>query len=371
MTETALHQRYLLSVLIPFYRDRNGDVWLGRLWAHDLRAHLDYLTDLTVLAPEEQIDDPGPDLERIEVPAGVTLRFRRYGRAGGGATRALCGLPARALEAWRAVGQADLVHSGVAGWPLPPGLLLNPIAVLRRRPLIVVIESAFWRLPSPDTASRKARLRARLTEAFARWSLRRARLGIYTSEAYRDSLPVGPGGETLVLPASWISEALRALDTRGAAITVDVIGEGPMRAALTEFATAARTVQLRLLDPVEYGAPFMTLLQSYHAVIVPTTGDEQPRILFDAFSQAVPVVATATSGNREVLRDGVTGCLTPEGDAGALALALEAMAAEPDVLQQMGFAALSAARAYTHATMHQRRAAALVRIFGAGHKGLS
>ncbi len=409
MTETALHQRYLLSVLIPFYRDRNGDVWLGRLWAHDLRAHLDYLTDLTVLAPEEQIDDPGPDLERIEVPAGVTLRFRRYGRAGGGATRALCGLPARALEAWRAVGQADLVHSGVAGWPLPPGLLLNPIAVLRRRPLIVVIESAFWRLPSPDTASRKARLRARLTEAFARWSLRRARLGIYTSEAYRDSLPVGPGGETLVLPASWISEgvilgeaparalwnskgaprflmasrlvaekgiglfleALGALDTRGAAITVDVIGEGPMRAALTEFATAARTVQLRLLDPVEYGAPFMTLLQSYHAVIVPTTGDEQPRILFDAFSQAVPVVATATSGNREVLRDGVTGCLTPEGDAGALALALETLAAEPDLLQQMGFAALTAARAYTHATMHQRRAAALVRIFGAGHKGLS
>ncbi len=85
MTETALHQRYLLSVLIPFYRDRNGDVWLGRLWAHDLRAHLDYLTDLTVLAPEEQIDEPGPDLVRIEVPAGVTLRFRRYGRAGGGA----------------------------------------------------------------------------------------------------------------------------------------------------------------------------------------------------------------------------------------------------------------------------------------------
>ena len=46
--------------------------------------------------------------------------------------------------------------------------------------------------------------------------------------------------------------------------------------------------------------------------------------------------------------------------------ALETLAAEPDVLQQMGFAALSAARAYTHATMHQRRAAALLRIFGAG-----
>ncbi|NPD14028.1 glycosyltransferase [Xinfangfangia sp. D13-10-4-6] len=426
---SRLRQRYMLSVLIPYYRDRNGAIWLGRLWAHDLRAHLDYLGDLTILAPEVQIDQPGPDngadLVRFEVPPGVNLRFRPYGKAGGGALRALLALPARAIDAWAAVGQADIVHSGVAGWPLPPGLLLNPIAVLRRRPLIIVIESAFWRLPDPAQAGWKARLRASLTERFARWSLRRARLGIYTSQAYRQSLPVGPGGEALVLSASWISDemilseaeagaswakklpapqgeggavrflmasrlvsekgiglflaALQELRAQGIAARIDVIGEGPMRADLQAFADRPGPVMLRLLDPVEYGPPFMRLLQSYHAVIVPTTGDEQPRILFDAFAQAVPVLATGTSGNLEVVTDGATGIVVAPGGAHALAEGIIRAQNQPERLHEMGLMALETARTYTHATMHQRRAEVLRHLFAdpataarqGDHEGLS
>ncbi|WP_112310952.1 glycosyltransferase [Pseudogemmobacter bohemicus] len=399
-----IRQPYLLSVLIPFYRDKQGAVWLGRLWAHDLRAHLDYIADLTVLAPEVQITVPGPDMVRVPVPAGRRLRFRPFGRAEGGALRAVLALPGLVLAAWRAVGKAGIVHSGVAGWPIPPGLVINPVAVLRRRPLVMVTESAFWRLPDRDHASRKARLRARLTEGFARWSMRRARLGVYTSEAYRDSLPVGPGGEALVLPASWISDdmiliedvaraawagkgaprflmasrlvaekgiglflaALERLEAQGIALAVDVIGEGPMREGLAAFAAQARHVRLGLVQPVEYGAPFMALLGQYHAVVVPTTGDEQPRILFDAFSQAVPVVATGTTGNLEVVQDGVNGRITAPGSAEDLARVLTEVAAGSGMAAQMGLHALETARGYTHAIMHRKRAEALARIFGAG-----
>lgn len=400
-----ISQRYLLSALIPFYCDLQGEVWLGRLWAHDLRAHLDYIADLTVLAPEMRITAPGPDMVRVVVPPGRRLQFRPFGRAEGGALRAAFALPGMALAAWRAVGAAGIVHSGVAGWPVPPGLVINPVAVLRRRPLVIVIESAFWRLPDPARAGRKARLRARLTESFARWSMRRARLGVYTSEAYRESLPVGPQGRALVLPASWISEemmlseaqmqaawraksdvprflmasrlvaekgvglllaALEQLEMRGVALAVDVIGEGPMRADLAAFAAQARHVRLGLLEPVEYGAPFMALLRGYHAVVVPTTGDEQPRILFDAFSQGVPVVATATTGNREVVQDGVNGRLCVPGQAGALAGALADLVQDAAALAGMAAAALQTARAYTHATMHRRRAGALADLFGTG-----
>ncbi|WP_283176214.1 glycosyltransferase [Gemmobacter sp. 24YEA27] len=408
-----ISQRYLLSVLIPFYRDLQGEVWLGRLWAHDLRAHLDYIADLTVLAPEERITAPGPDMVRVVVPPGRRLRFRPFGRSEGGMLRAAFALPGMVLAAWRAVGAAGIVHSGVAGWPLPPGLVINPVAVLRRRPLVIVIESAFWRLPDPARAGRKARLRAWLTESFARWSMRRARLGVYTSEAYRESLPVGPQGRALVLPASWISEelilseaqmqaawaaksdvprflmasrlvpekgiglflaALEQLEMRGIALAVDVIGEGPMRADLASFAAQARHVRLGLLEPVEYGAPFMALLRLYHAVVVPTTGDEQPRILFDAFSQGVPVVSTATTGNREVVQDGVNGRLVAPGAPEALAAAL---AGDVRALAALAPAALETARAYTHATMHMRRAEALADRFGtspvaaADHESLS
>lgn len=403
-TLPLIRQRYLLSVLIPFYRDPDGGIWLGRLWAHDLRAHLDYIADLTVLAPEVHITAPGADLVRISVPPGRRLHFRPFGRAGGGALRAVLAMPGMVLAAWRAVGEAEIVHSGVAGWPLPPGLVLNPIAALRRRPLVLVIESAFWRLPDPTRAGRKARLRARLTETFARWSMRRARLGVYTSEAYRESLPVGPQGRALVLPASWISEdmiltgaqvqaslvakgavprflmasrlvaekgiglflaALERLELQGARISIDVIGEGPLRSDLAAFAAQARHVRLGLLAPVDYGAPFMALLRLYHAVVVPTTGDEQPRILFDAFSQGVPVVATATAGNRDLVQQGVNGRLCAPGSAEALAAEIADLARDAPALAAMAPAALNTAREYTHATMHQRRALALASLFGA------
>ncbi|MFG6084298.1 glycosyltransferase [Paracoccus litorisediminis] len=58
-----------------------------------------------------------------------------------------------------------------------------------------------------------------------------------------------------------------------------------------------------------YGAEFLTLLRDYHAMIVATTGDEQSRVIYDANSRAVPVIATDTPGNRDVVFRGQAGCL--------------------------------------------------------------
>lgn len=401
--------RYLLVVPVPFYRTPDGRVWLDRLWHHDLMAHLDYLTDLTVLAPENQITkDPTAsssfpsDLVEVVPPEFSRLTFLRLVPVGGLKVY-LFALPRAVLTTWRAVARADLVHSGVAGWPLPVGLIVNPVAWFQKKPSVIVIESAFWRLSGPGRPSLKERLRARLTEAFAQWTLHRAQLGIYTHAGYRDSLPVGPSGTGVVLPASWIKEndlltleaaarsweekpatvrfllpsrlskekgisvfleAARLMEATRQNFEIHVIGTGPLAAPIAELAAQAQNIRLRLLDPVAYGAPFMALLRDYHAVIVPTTGDEQPRILYDSFAQAVPVIASSTPGNLEVVRQNMNGKVFLAASATAFVAALAEAAAEPSKLRDMGLTALETAQLYTHTNMHTQRAAILAKLFG-------
>lgn len=407
LRKPSLTQRYLLVVPIAFARDAHGTVWLDELWWHDLHAHLDYLDDVTVLAPCRRVDVPETGMVAAVAPQGKKLTFVDLCPAGGMRVM-LRHLPTAIRTAWKAVGRSDLVHSGVAGWPIPPGMIVNPMARIRKKPLIIVIESAFWRLQPGVTVSRKARLRAWQNERFARKTARNAALAIYTHAGYRDSLPVGTKGTGIVLPASWISErdvlslekaeqawdakphkprfllasrlvaekgiplflnAMQKLEQTGVEIDVDVIGAGDLREEILAFSRHARNVNLTLLDPVPYGEPFLQLLQRYHASIVPLSGDEQARILYDSFARAVPVIASNTPGSREVVDNGETAFLFSAGDAAALADVLQTQNENPTALRRMGISALQIASQYTHARMHSQRADVLRGLFGTKRGG--
>ncbi|WP_162630724.1 glycosyltransferase [Paracoccus endophyticus] len=216
-------------------------------------------------------------------------------------------------------------------------------------------------------------------------------------------MPVGPNGTSIILPASWISEAdmislsdadlswdekpadahfivasrlvrekgipllidaLMNLEGKGETISVDVMGSGAMKADLEGIAGKLRNVRLRLLDPVPYGPSFMRALRQYHAVIVPVTGDEQARILYDAFSQAIPIIAANTAGNREVVTHGGTGFLFEADNPAALSETLCHCADDLDGLRQAGLSALTVAAKHTHADMHGKRAEFLRETFG-------
>lgn len=387
---------------MPFARDSKGYIWLDELWWHDLCAHLTYLENVIVLAPCQRISEPEPSMTKITIPEDGQLEFVEIFPLGG-MYKTLLHLPAAVWTTWKSIDRSDLIHSGMAGWPVPVGAIVNPIAVIRRKPLIIVIESAFWRLQQNSSKSWKARLRAWLTEHFARWSLRQSALAVYTHVGYQESLPVGPKGSSVILPASWISErdiissaeaemawdakcdqprfllasrlvpekgislfleTLNYLEQKGETIKIDIIGSGIMRSDIENFAQNAKTLQIRLLDPLPYGLPFMQLLRSYHATIVPLIGDEQARILYDSFSQAVPVIATDTAGNREVVINGENGFLFQAGSPGAFAETLISCAGNPDALRQAGLSALGVAANHTHADMHRKRADILRRLFG-------
>jgi glycosyltransferase involved in cell wall biosynthesis len=144
-----------------------------------------------------------------------------------------------------------------------------------------------------------------------------------------------------------------------------VIGQGPLRDEVIA-AARSRPFGLRYFEPLPYGAPFLTFLQRYHAVVVPSLGDEQPRIVFDAAARAVPVLASDTDGLRPHVENDRTGRLIPRADPAALAEAMTSWADNPSLLREFGIEALSRVRGRTHRAMHCERSHIIARHFGVG-----
>ena len=74
-----------------------------------------------------------------------------------------------------------------------------------------------------------------------------------------------------------------------------------------------------------------------------------PNAMLEAMAAGLPVIATDHGGAREQVLDGVTGCVTPRGDAAAFAEALIRLA--QDAAQRSAFSAAARARAQEHFSM--------------------
>jgi glycosyltransferase involved in cell wall biosynthesis len=395
-----LRRPYLLVISIPIYRDESGTLWLERAWRQDLIQHLSYISDLRLCAPVLPKEGQ-PDLVRIDLPPGVRMRVlplpAQLSRLG-----ALRALPRTVSVLWRAIGDAEIVHSGVIGWPYPLGWIANPLTVLRRRSLLIVVESS-WLRGGPGRKDRRLAFWDTVSHWMARWSCKHADLAFFTQPTYRDTLHSGDRDRAYVTPAVWINDAdildeatarsiwnrklsepvrlllagrltagkgidvllaaLRLLDGRGVRARVDIIGAGDRRPACILAAKELGTVQLSVLDPVPYGRQFFELLQQYHAMLIPNLTDEQPRILFDAGARAVPAIASDTPGLRPYVDQDITGWLTPSGDPKALALMIERAMGDASKLRTMGLEALSATRGLSHLEMHRTRSQILAKHF--------
>lgn len=78
-------------------------------------------------------------------------------------------------------------------------------------------------------------------------------------------------------------------------------------------------------------------------------------VLTEAMASGTPVVSTACGGPEDIVSHGENGLLTPRGDAGALAEAMERLLAEPDRRREMGVQARkTAVERYSEAVASQR-----------------
>jgi glycosyltransferase involved in cell wall biosynthesis len=409
---TALHARddtpppiaepYALFVCAIVEIDDDGRRWTNAGWAKDLAFHLDYLSDITLVSPARTLRETSEDLVPLDRPPFDSLKFVDL-PCPEGRWEALKTLPRQVVQYWRAVGGARIVHCGLAGWPIIMGWVALPLAKLRGRYAIANVESSPWRA-SGAHASAFRRLRGSIGEILSRVTLRMADIKLVTSAAYlRELLPPDcPGAH--VTPATWLNEewilgdeeaveawdakqgpvrmlfaarlikekgvsvlfaAIEAAAAAGTDVEFSIIGSGPLRDDCVAFArSVAGKARVSVLDEVAYGDPFLRLLRTYDAVLVPSVSDEQPRIAYDALSQAVPVLGSATGGIAQVVESGVTGRLSPPNDVAGLADSIVWAGRHRADLREMGLRGLASVRKATHQEMHRTRHKLLVEALG-------
>nr|MCU0622828.1 glycosyltransferase [Gemmatimonadaceae bacterium] len=124
--------------------------------------------------------------------------------------------------------------------------------------------------------------------------------------------------------------------------TLRIVGDGPERRALE-----ARAATLGLADRVTFvGAVAPSAVADEYAraavfampAITDWKGEQEGfgLVLVEAMRAGLPVVASASGGIGDIVRDGETGRLVAEGDAGALADALTALLARPADAARLG-----------------------------------
>ena len=152
-------------------------------------------------------------------------------------------------------------------------------------------------------------------------------------------------------------EALRQLGDQ--APRVDIVGEGELHDECARLADEMPE-RVRMVPPVPYGPRFFELLDRYRGVLVPLKSDEQPRIVFDAYARAIPILGSTAPGVASCVTDGQTGWLFEPGNADAMARVLRQAVAQPTSLRTMGLRARDAAQRNTHREMHRTRVSRII-----------
>jgi phosphatidylinositol alpha 1,6-mannosyltransferase len=102
-----------------------------------------------------------------------------------------------------------------------------------------------------------------------------------------------------------------------------IVGSGPAEAAARRALPSAAFLGQRC------GEQLATIYASLDVFVHAGPHDTFGQTLQEAAASGLPVVAPASGGPLDLVRDGVTGFLVPPGDAGALAAAVARLAADP------------------------------------------
>jgi glycosyltransferase involved in cell wall biosynthesis len=136
---------------------------------------------------------------------------------------------------------------------------------------------------------------------------------------------------------------LDAAQRAGARWNVTVIGDGRLRAPLSE-----RALEHSL--PVEfigYSPAVADHLLRADIACLPSRWESCPYAALEAMSVGLPLVGADVDGLRDLIDHGVTGLLVPPNDPMALAAALDGLSADPRTRREMGEAGRTRVRTHT------------------------
>jgi glycosyltransferase involved in cell wall biosynthesis len=142
-----------------------------------------------------------------------------------------------------------------------------------------------------------------------------------------------------LLPVKGVDVLIRACASLAGgptAFSLRIAGEGPDRAKL-----AALADRLGLRDRVTFegyvpnGDALWRLYRESDVFVLPSLSEGFPRVIYEAMSQGLPVVATSADGIAAELVGGVDAMLVPPGDEGALAEGLRTLSVEPGLRRRL------------------------------------
>lgn len=135
---------------------------------------------------------------------------------------------------------------------------------------------------------------------------------------------------------SVLLEALVLLKQRNRRFHLRLLGDGPDRAMLEQ-----QTASLGLQEEVSFAGVqnqdrVRALYQETDLMVLASFAEGVPVVLMEAMAMEIACVATGITGVPELIRPEMDGLLTPPGDAGALAAAIERLMDDPELRRRLG-----------------------------------
>jgi glycosyltransferase involved in cell wall biosynthesis len=268
-------------------------------------------------------------------------------------------------------GRYDLLH---AHWWFPNGVATTVAARWRNLPFVTTLHGSDVRLgrtigPARPAMRQVLRRSAKVT-AVSRWLADEAQQVAGGEMPVVAPMPVAtelfspdatPRGDALLFVGrltrqKGVDILLRALATIAPHVTLDVVGDGEERASLEALASSLGVRQRVRWHGAKQASELSSFYRRAAALVVPSSEEGLGLVAVEAQLCGTPVVAFASGGVVDVIRDGESGILVAERTPDALGRAIVRLLATPErgaalartgaVLAREAFAPDNVARRY-------------------------
>ena len=396
-----INKPYILFSRIDIVETQSGRIFCDPLWAKDLRLHLKYINDFRICCPVTYSNN----VLGLEDISDIQITHLFELRKDFGFWSVIKNLFPNLLTVIKACKEARIVHSSGAGWAFPLSFYLLLVRPFFSFQWIMIIESSVWMLSRREKLTLRKVVSHYIHKIILSRCLRQADARIFTQSFYRKFFLKEEKDRTLITPATWIDandlvspemvkkrlserkgktlelifparltaekgvfvlfDAIGYLSSINISVNVTIMGSGKLEKDCREFALKEfGNVKVVYRDPVDYGKKFFDALSEYDVVLVPNLKEEQPRIVFDAFSQGLGVIASDTSGILDITIDGENALIFNSGDPQSLSNVICHVINCPEIVLQMGLSGLKSVGGKTHLQMHLDRQKFLTRVLG-------
>jgi len=403
MTRVEQKMRYLLVTSVPFAFTDDGGCAVNTLWGWDLKAHSDLFSDLHVIAPKDTYDRDKYDYIFPE----NTIHFHALPKWKS-SVDFICKFPMIFAILYNTLHKDDIVHTTATAHS-PIGLLANFICRIKgcvnsvivfdadaigdlelriakekgiRKISLIALQKILFKVFTfcishtaltfvvGDAIANRYRNFNNVIKIYASWV---KKTDIISPKCLGDKIADAHNrdGLRICFAASLIPkknpkcaiEVIKLLRDTNIRVTLDILGEGPLRDELEELVNYHHLSNIvTFINPIPYGKRFYNALQGYDAILVPNLSNEQPRIIFDAMANGVVVIGSDIE-SFSIIKNGENGLLCDPKCPESFVRAVEWIYKDKWLLEHMIYNGINTVEENTLESMHRVRAEKINHIF--------